>query len=370
MIPVGWTLVTWGHRRWVRVVFAILLVLSLDSAWSYNRSHIKETGRMIDAAISGWTPNLLFPWVHGTAWAEWRGTFVLFLLWVAAALALLLVSVLRRRSTPSVPQRVSLAHFVVAVVIFIVIGTGATALGGEWTRGDYFVPLEDARRAAAAYATGIDRCRACYSSVRGEVGRSDILADPDVQFDFGAEWSEVALGDDARFRAVATKGDKAGWATVAIDFGDGETARADVFGRTIISHVYKSVGARRPVARFSAVGRAGQQFATSVSVRPVALSLSDVDGLPDSVKAAPERGSVGRVLLGPEGLVVDSSDTLWLIAWNGQRWQARTAAAMNEITPGTWVALLRADDRVRSAPLMLRWPDPAVSIGAPVVLNP
>ena len=83
IIPLAWTLITWGHCRWVRASSVLLAIISLDMAWSYNRSHIKETGRMIDTAVSGWTTNLLFPWVHSVAWAEWRGTFVLFVLWVS-----------------------------------------------------------------------------------------------------------------------------------------------------------------------------------------------------------------------------------------------------------------------------------------------
>lgn len=376
MIPVAWTLIAWGRRRWVQVGFVLLLVLSLDAAWSYNRSHIKETGRMIDTAISGWTPNLLFPWVHGTPWAEWRGTFVLFMLWVAASVALLLWPIASRRSASHSLERVSTAHVVIATIAFVLLGTGATALGGEWTRGDYFLPVAAAREAGAKYAAGTDRCRACYSSLRGEIGRSDILADPDVRFDFGVEWSDVALGEATRFVATVTHAHGPGWGTVALDFGDGETTRVDVFGRTVIPHVYTSAGSRKAVARFTASGRPPQQYTAAVSVRPVSIAIADVEGLPAAIKAAPERGSVGRVLLGPGGLSTEGASadrtaaSFWLIAWNGRRWQARTGGAIAEIPAGAWVALLRADEESRSAPLVFRWPHPDVAIGAPVVLNP
>jgi hypothetical protein len=382
-LPIAWALMTWGHRRWVRAAFALLLVISLDSAWSYNRAHIKGTGRMIDTAISGWTPNLLFPWMHASPWAEWRGTFALFILWALTATLVFLRSILSSRPPRGRfagasldllnTERLSTAHVVVAALVFVILGTGATALGGEWTRGDYFLPLANAREAAAAYAARTDRCRTCYSSVRGELGRSDILADPDVQFDFGVEWSDVALGEDTRFVADASRPGGPGWGSVALDFGDGESTRIDVFGRAMIPHAYKTPGARKAVARLTSFGRAPQQRSATVTIRPVSMPISDVEGLPEAVRAAPERGSVGQVLLGPSGQLSDASSTpdaaLWAIAWDGQRWLARTGSSIAEIPPGAWVALLRVQDGARSTPLFLRWPHPGVMVGTPVVLN-
>jgi hypothetical protein len=160
-----------------------------------------------------------------------------------------------------------------------------------------------------------------------------------------------------------------------MDFGDGETGRADVFGSAVIPHVYKTTGTRKAVARLSAYHRVPEQFTTTVSVRPVAMSIADVDGLPAEVKASPERGVVGRVLLGPDGLS-DAEETrdqrggsFWLVAWNGERWQARAAGEIDRIPAGTWIALMRVVGGSRSAPVVLRWPDPAVTVGAPVVLS-
>jgi hypothetical protein len=202
IIPLAWTLITWGSSRCVRASSAVLAVVSLDMAWSYNRWHIKETGRMIDSAISGWTTNLLFPWAHSVAWAEWKGTFVLFLLWVVVAAVLFVAPLAGRRRRAASPARLSIADVLLATIAFVLLATGATALGGEWTRGDYFLPLARAREMAAQYAAGTDRCRACYSSLRGEIGRSDILADEDVRFAFVTEWSDVALGEAVRFVAT------------------------------------------------------------------------------------------------------------------------------------------------------------------------
>ena len=375
IVPLAWTLTTWGDRRWLRASFAVLAVVSLDMAWSYNRWHIKETGRLIDSAVSGWTTNLLFPWTHSVAWAEWRGTFVLFALWVVVAVVLFLAPLASRRRGPSSLARLSIGEVGLATIGFVLLGTGATALGGEWTRGDYFLPVARAREMAAQYAAGTDRCHACYSSVRGEIGRSDILADENVRFAFAVEWSDVAAGEEARFVATVKNADGPAWGSVAIDFGDGETTRADVFGSAVIPHVYRTAGTRKAVARLAAFHRVAEQFSTTVSVRPASMTIAEVDGLPVEAKASPERGSVGRVLLGPDGLLdadapaAQRRGSLWLVAWNGERWQARPGSEIALVRAGTWVAMLRVADGSRSAPLMLRWPNSAVAAGAPVILN-
>ena len=56
MVAVAWTWMAWGHRRWVRVAFALLLVLSLDASWSVqprpyqgDRPHDRYGDQRLDA---------------------------------------------------------------------------------------------------------------------------------------------------------------------------------------------------------------------------------------------------------------------------------------------------------------------------------
>ena len=160
----------------VQVVVAFLVVLSLDTAVSYNLHHYKEVGRHIDAGFSGWAPNLVFPWTHSERWSAHRGTFVLFGCWVAVCVALALAPFLR------MPARITWQRSVVAVTItFLLLATGATALGGEWTRIDYFVAAQQAHDDLVRAAVSRARCRLCISSTRGPVGRSNIVEVTDQQ---------------------------------------------------------------------------------------------------------------------------------------------------------------------------------------------
>jgi hypothetical protein len=130
----------------------------------------------------------------------------------------------------------------------------------------------------------------------------------------------------------------------------------------------------KAVARLVAGGRAPQQHVASVSVQPVSLAAADVQGLPAELEAAPERGSLGRITLGPDGvgssLAAVDPHKIWLLAWDGQRWLARSSDRWAEIDPGAWVAIIYATPDSRSAPVFVRWPPREVAVGAPLVLIP
>ncbi len=244
LIPLWATVRAWGHSSLVQVVVAFLVVLSLDTAVSYNLHHYKEVGRHIDAGFSGWAPNLLFPWTHGDFWSGHRGTFVLFGCWVAVSVALALAPLMKMTA------RVTLKRSVVAVTMtFLLLATGATALGGEWTRTDYFVPPQQAHDDLVRAAVSQDRCRVCVSSTRGPVGRSNIVEVTDQQLAVDVPGDATTNSDvQMILRAWTDRG--IGWGTVAVDFGDGTTTRTPIAGRTEVHHRYTRPGTYRLTIRF------------------------------------------------------------------------------------------------------------------------
>jgi hypothetical protein len=376
MIPVGAVLIAWGDRRWVRVAFVILLVVSLDAALSYNLQHHKETGRLIDWGASGWAPNLLLPWTHGIPWQEWRGTFVLFLVWVALVFRLLLLPLTWRSQPPASQPPATLRHYVAGVVMFIGLATGATALGGEWTRSDYFIPVEAARAATIDYAAELDRCRICYSSVRGEVGRGEVVVDSDQTFEFTPLVSNIRAGEEVAFEAAARVRDGLGWGTLAIDFGDEDTARMDLRGSVRIRHAYVVPGEQRITARFTPNVGVPLQRTAVVTVVPASVAPEEVPGLPPSVRLASVRGVITRIELGPSGIAVyvngERQDRdIWLLRWAGEQWIPVDRNGPPSPSLGkAWVAVLAAsgDGSTRTPPVLLRWPEPQLTVGAPVVL--
>ena len=369
MVLLGLMLRHWRRSVWVRVAFGILLVISLDAALAYNLNHRKEVGRMVFDGVSGWAPNLMFPWTHGDAWAHRRGTFELFLIWAAGLGALLLIG-LRARSNVDGRGSVGVRHATAGVAVFVAIASGLTALGGEWIRMDYLRPLDGARRDAIKYAMARDRCRICYSSFRGEVGRANVIADAEHALKFVAVRDDVRTSEDAVFEVSALARDGPGWGVLAIDFGDDQVARVDLLGTTRVRHTYLNPGLRKVSARYQPHDGAVQYGTAEVAVRPSTVSLDTVAALPDAVRRAPARERVTRVAISDGHVLVDVAsgarpERVWLVAWSGGRWEVVDGAAS-----GTWVGVMASGSGWRTDPLVLRWPPASAAIGAPVFVFP
>ena len=372
LLPLGLTLAYWRGSRSLRVAFAILLVLSVHAATSYNLFHRKEVGRMVFAGDSGWAPNLLFPWTHGIAWAHWRGTFVLFAIWMAAAIALLsMAAFVRRRSDPAPP--VALRHAIGGVAAFVVVASILTALGGEWVRTDYLRPLDGARRAAFEYALAHDRCRVCYSSFRGEIGRANVVADADHALTFAAVRDDVRTNEEAVFEATVRSRDGEGWGVLAIDLGDDQVARVEVLGTARVRHVYRAAGSYKVSARYQPHDGAVRYGSAEVAVRPTTVVLDEVGDLAPDIAAAPATERIARCVLTEGRPAIETASgvrppSVSLIAWTGQGWRIMPEAAA--IVPGTWVGVLGSGPGWRTDPVIVRWPPLSVSIGAPVIMFP
>ncbi len=291
MLPLAYTVMTWGHLRWVRAAFLLLLIVSLDTGLSYNLHHTKEVGRLIDWGTSGWASNLLMPWTHAAPWERSSGNFALFLFWAVASIGLVLLPlvphVTRRRGETSNdvrPARPGLPPFpyaLAAMAVFICFGSAATALGQEWTRIDYFVPAVEARAAIIRYAAPLDRCALCYSSLRGELGRGELVGNTIESFSFTAgrragrfgdalpvqDSEDIPAGTPVVFRARVAAREGAGWGALAIDFGDGQASREpNLFGHTDVSHAYQTPGVYRVVATFASAQGALLQRTLTLSV--------------------------------------------------------------------------------------------------------
>ena len=228
-----------------------LLLFSLDTAVSYNWHHYKEVGRYVDAGFSGWAPNFLFPWTHGDLWSH-RGSQALLAAWLITCAVLALAA--RRRSALS------------AAGVVVVLAPVATALGGEWTRVDYFVPAERAHERVVTAAVSGD-CRAlCVSSTRGAVTRATIVEAGDQQFAVDPP-GELRAGREETVRVRAWTDRGIGWGTLAVDFGDGSTARTPIAGRTNLRHVYQRPGSYRLTVRFDPGQGSPQQRTMELSIR-------------------------------------------------------------------------------------------------------
>jgi hypothetical protein len=162
--------------RATRIVFALLLLLSLDNAVAYNFHHDRTMDILLDPSFSGWKVNLLFPYESRQPWQVSTANGVLLIIWLSAVASLLMIPAWLDRRPASPPRGTEWAPgpFIVATAaIFVAISTGVAAATGAWTGRWYLITAPAAARDAALMLDELGRCTICYWSAHGPIGAKD-----------------------------------------------------------------------------------------------------------------------------------------------------------------------------------------------------
>jgi hypothetical protein len=232
----------WRNRT-LAALIALLAVISLDNAISYNLGHVKSYGPLRDWSATGWKINQMFPAIRGDVWeTSWWNFGVLIVLIVAmAGLAIWMV---RRAEEPQLhfeqPRR-ALDPRAAAMVVagFIAAATTATAAIGQWTRGDYLPRPGMALMSAADALAPRDSCRDCLSSGRASVQWRDLQPAVD-RFRIETNTDGAALVVQV---ILETDTGRVGLARVRCEFGDGgESPWIAVLDRRELQHRYSRPG--------------------------------------------------------------------------------------------------------------------------------
>ena len=165
--------------RTMRMVFTLLLVLSLDNALAYNFHHDRTMDILIDPSFSGWKVNLLFPSDSRQPWQASAANGALLLVWLAAMVALLAAPAWMLRPSTRAPRATAVgigSLAVMAVAMFLALSTGVSAATSAWTWRKYLITPPDAAREAALLLDDLGQCVICFSSTRGPIGRRDAAA--------------------------------------------------------------------------------------------------------------------------------------------------------------------------------------------------
>jgi hypothetical protein len=172
------------RSRPARVVFGLLLILSLDNALVYNLHHYRHFDTLVDWGFSGWRVNMLFPAESRQPWRISPGNGWLLVGWMVAIGALFIAPVLidwahrRQWKAPRVtmtahsPMRPAFA----AAALFVALGTAASAATGAWTRRQYLIPPDEAGQQAASALDALRQCTLCLASPGGRMGTRRMLA--------------------------------------------------------------------------------------------------------------------------------------------------------------------------------------------------
>jgi hypothetical protein len=115
--------------------------------------------------VSGWRPNLAFPWVSGGGWNESPANVALFVvLLVLTATATVAAFLGSRASRPDPVTPSSWIAIAATIVIIVVSSAAATAFNREWISDEYLIDDTQARRSAATALVDLDQCRICFAT--------------------------------------------------------------------------------------------------------------------------------------------------------------------------------------------------------------
>jgi hypothetical protein len=248
-----WPVAVFARQAWrsrsVAALVALLAVISLDNAISYNLDHVKSYGPLRDWSATGWKVHQMFPAIRGDVWdTSWLNFGVL----IGLLAGVIGVAIWAMRDTHAGsddrPRQVIVgarqrgsedprAGLIIAG--FILVSTAATAAIGQWTRGDYLPRPGVALMAAADAIAPRDGCRGCLSSARASVQWRDLQPEVDrfrIETDADGETLVVRV-------AVETDSGRVALTRVRCDFGDGvESPWTAVLDRRDLQHRYARPG--------------------------------------------------------------------------------------------------------------------------------
>ncbi len=170
------------RTRLCRSAFGVLLFLSLQNAWAYNRHLYKEVALMNDWSASGWKTTLLMPRFMGAPWTgTWANVAITFL-WLALLAALVVGPAWADRRVRADGgwvgrlNRLAVPRLVAAMVALMVLaGTGVAAATGFWSAEPYRMPQADAAVRAAFFIDNLGHCVVCATSSAGQVGTAGMM---------------------------------------------------------------------------------------------------------------------------------------------------------------------------------------------------
>jgi hypothetical protein len=253
--PVAVLVRTFWHSIAIRASTILALILTLETAVSYNWNHVKRAGAIRSMGESGWRPNLAFPIVAGEGWQDSGSNVALLLLVVAALLILTIAAFLAARfqerrgssedqlsASPGAragSRSVTVMPGLTVAALVLAAGT-ATAFNRDWTYWEYSPEDLHSRRQAAAALVERDRCRACFSTESAAIDWRWL--EPNA-----AEGVILDASTDGRRATIqlqlAGSEDSLRFGRVRLDFGDGsESAWVDVVGARRLVHEYRQPG--------------------------------------------------------------------------------------------------------------------------------
>lgn len=412
------------HSQLFRVSCGLALILSLQTAWAYNRSHLKHIGQMMDSGFSGWKLNLLFPEFRGHNWDEDGFQSPLLAVWIVVAAAAVVVPYLVGRRAQQARPAASLS--LTATAVFASVALAATILSRFSDRQiepTHLMREADASAAADAY---LRETAPWFELAASQEGITWPPNEPPQELTLAVSREPRAAGEPLLFRLDAgtnivfklTARHEHEWrerGVLTVDYGDGTPVEPVAFVSEItLTHRYDKPGryqasmnvlAARQWTSARAEVRVSEPAADPADAEPI--DVATIDGLPPEVSAAPPTLRISRLAVEEGRLCVESvpmaprttglgQAQVWVVTNSQGRWTGQNYGTLSSPEGCVQVptgregsgALRRPDplntgimlvypgspfggaQPERSQLTIIWWPSREALIGAPIVFHP
>ena len=404
-IPLGAALVHFRRSRWFVVLFAVLAIVSIHNSLQFNAHFARDWPVLHGPTFGGWLTRLAMPF--SDAGAPLRNPHVL--AWFAVASALFVWPIvrdsrLRRSSTRSwTTVTVSVLATIVSACVAVDAWTGVA------TRSRFMLEPADVRDGFVAFRLAHSDGM-LWSSARGRATLAEMFPNA-TGTDVKAEMLGAAVvGDEVpvTVSAIAPDG-RAGWGTVAVDFGDGSPpTNTWMVGTATARHRYTKPGDYTTTTDAALGGQERVSRTAQVKILKTELiapyNTEWISGLQPDVLSRPVSLRIDRVTIGGSRIEVAGSSLstwtdlsgsdfwVWLIGYEAETLRARLHAVTERTSganrfilvvdrvapfdPGKVTSVLVCAGPARGKPIDRRsamfsfaWPSPLAVVGAPVVVT-
>jgi len=239
-LPIVETAMAYASSQAFTALFTLLGVISVQSGLTYNLHLIKSEASLHAATIGGWLFPLLLPDLETSKGV----TQLTLLMWLAIVVGLIAVPMMMRdRARPSRSR--SWTRVVAAMVVAFAAASAAIgAATGARGRPEYTLNAGDARDRLIHFALTAQPAFA-WSSTNGRVDVQTYFPNPEgTTASFSVEPKEPPAGAPIAFAVdVRRPGNRPGWGTALVAFGDGSLpVRLAIEGSGHAWHTYAESG--------------------------------------------------------------------------------------------------------------------------------
>ena len=239
-LPMAETVLAYASSRAFVAAFALLGVISVQNGLTYNVHLIKSEASLHAATIGGWLFPLLLPDLEAPS----RFTQPALLIWLAFVFGLLAFPMVTRAGASTSRLRSWTGVVATVVAAFAVMSAAIGAVTGARGRPDYTLNAGDARDRLIHFNL-TEQPALAWSSTNGPVDVKTYFPNPEgTTFTLAVTPNDPVAGAPIELAVeVRRPGNRPGWGTASVAFGDGSSpVQVAIEGSAYARHTYALPG--------------------------------------------------------------------------------------------------------------------------------